>query len=385
MAFICKEISFGKTNIFFSLILVGAILLTSLTYVESLSKFFADINYHPVIYSMTYSLGLCLSFSFLIIYKIRNKSVKDNILPHNKDYQISRTFTGVSSTKTHMTFKEKFLWILLTSVINYIAYIFFCIYWMNETNFLNCWGITIIFMSLFSNLILKIKLYRHHYLSIIVVVLLGFSYNIVMDKFSKENIKKNCDSYLVQFMTECLISLMNVMYKFLIDTKYILSYEILVIEGIHCLNDKLTSQIPKENKYKVYISDLTVLNMDRLNRISTTDTRLVRRIVRDYQFRNYSAIHTLDTWTKVNRGEQKNIFPFQEEADSMFNTSLIYELAALKNIAISLLEKITKQQRQYAEANRLINLLKYFEPIPSEFIPANSLLKEFLGGGYFEY
>ena len=232
MAFICKEISFGKTNIFFSLILVGAILLTSLTYVESLTKFFADINYHPVIYSMTYSLGLCLSFSFLIIYKIRNKSVKDNILPHNKDHQISRTFTGVSSTKTHMTFKEKFLWILLTSVINYIAYIFFCIYWMNETNFLNCWGITIIFMSLFSNLILKIKLYRHHYLSIIVVVLLGFSYNIVMDKFSKENIKKNYDCYLVQFTTECLISLMNVMYKYLVEAKYILSYEILLIEGL---------------------------------------------------------------------------------------------------------------------------------------------------------
>ena len=232
MAFICKEISFGKTNIFFSLILVGAILLTSLTYVESLSKFFADKNYHPVIYSMTYSLGLCLSFSFLIIYKIRNKSVKDNILPHNKDYQNSRTFTGVSSTKTHMTFKEKFLWILLTSVINYFAYIFFCIYWMNETNFLNCWGITIIFMSLFSNLILKIKLYRHHYLSIIVVVLLGFSYNIVMDKFSKENIKKNYDCYLVQFMTECLISLMNVMYKYLVETKYIISYEILLIEGL---------------------------------------------------------------------------------------------------------------------------------------------------------
>ena len=232
MAFICKEISFGKTNIFFSLILVGAILLTSLTYVESLTKFFAEINYHPVIYSMTYSLGLCLSFSFLIIYKIRNKSVKDNILPHNKDHQISRTFTGVSSTKTHMTFKEKFLWILLTSVINYIAYIFFCIYWMNETNFLNCWGITIIFMSLFSNLILKIKLYRHHYLSIIVVVLLGFSYNIAMDKFSKENMKKNYDCYLVQFMTECLISLMNVMYKYLVETKYILSYEILLIEGL---------------------------------------------------------------------------------------------------------------------------------------------------------
>lgn len=161
--------------------------------------------------------------------------------------------------------------------------------------------------------------------------------------------------------------------------------EILVIEGIHCLNDRLTSLIPKDKKYKIYISDLTVLNMDRLNRISTTDTRLIRRIVRDYQFRNYSALHTLDTWSKVTRGEEKNIFPFQEEADSIFNTSLIYELAALKDIALPLLEEITKDKKQYAEARRLINILKYFESIPSEYIPANSLLKEFLGGGYFEY
>ena len=161
--------------------------------------------------------------------------------------------------------------------------------------------------------------------------------------------------------------------------------EILVIEGIHCLNDKLTSQIAKENKYKIYISDLTVLNMDRLNRISTTDARLIRRIVRDFQFRGYSATHTLNTWSKVTRGEEKNIFPFQEEADSIFNTSLIYELAALKNIALPLLEEIPNNEKPYAEAKRLINILKYFEPIPSEYIPANSLLKEFLGGGYFDY
>ena len=161
--------------------------------------------------------------------------------------------------------------------------------------------------------------------------------------------------------------------------------EVLVIEGIHCLNDKLTAQIAKEQKYKIYISDLTVLNMDRLNRISTTDTRLVRRIVRDYQFRTYSAEHTLKSWPNVNRGEQQNIFPFQEEADSIFNTSLVYELAALKNVAVELLRKITPEKKEYAEAQRLINILKYFKPIPSEYIPANSLLKEFLGGGYFVY
>lgn len=168
-------------------------------------------------------------------------------------------------------------------------------------------------------------------------------------------------------------------------TMHLAEDEILVIEGIHCLNDKLTSQISKNQKYKIYISALTVLSMDRLNRISTTDTRLVRRIVRDYKFRNYSAEHTLQTWAKVNKGEEKNIFPYQEEADSIFNTSLIYELAALKDIAMPLLEKISKDKKEHAEVVRLIDMLKYFEPIPSEYIPANSLLKEFLGGGYFDY
>ena len=160
--------------------------------------------------------------------------------------------------------------------------------------------------------------------------------------------------------------------------------EILVIEGIHCLNDKLTSQIAKEQKYKIYISALTVLNMDRYNRISTTDTRLIRRIVRDYQFRSYSAIHTLNTWHKVTEGEEKNIFPYQEEADKIFNTSLIYELNALKSIAMPLLQEITNDYKEYAEAQRLINILKYFREIPNDYVPNNSLLKEFIGGGTFD-
>ena len=163
------------------------------------------------------------------------------------------------------------------------------------------------------------------------------------------------------------------------------SDEILVIEGIHCLNDKLTSKIAKNQKYKIYISALTVLNMDRFNRISTTDTRLVRRIVRDNQFRGYSAKHTIDAWPSVNRGEEKNIFPFQEQADSIFNTSLIYELGALKPFAMPVLEEITNDQEEYAEARRLINMLKYFEPISKKYVPSNSLLKEFLGGGDFKY
>ena len=160
--------------------------------------------------------------------------------------------------------------------------------------------------------------------------------------------------------------------------------EIFVIEGIHCLNDKLTSQISKDRKFKVYISALTVLNMDRYNRISTTDTRLIRRIVRDHQFRSYSAIHTLNTWHKVTEGEEKNIFPFQEVADKIFNTSLIYELNALKPIAMPLLKEIKQDDKEYAEAQRLINILKYFREIPRDYVPDNSLLKEFLGGGTFD-
>lgn len=161
--------------------------------------------------------------------------------------------------------------------------------------------------------------------------------------------------------------------------------EVLVIEGIHCLNDKLTQTIPQEQKYKIYISALTVLNMDRFNRISTTDNRLLRRIVRDYQFRGYSAKHTLKAWNSVNRGEEKNIFPFQEEANCIFNTSLIYEIGALKPIVMPLLQEITKEEPEHAEAERLINLIRYFEPIPAEYVPNNSLLKEFLGGGDFKY
>ena len=161
--------------------------------------------------------------------------------------------------------------------------------------------------------------------------------------------------------------------------------EVLVIEGIHCLNDRLTSKIPKEQKFKIYISALTVLNMDYFNRISSTDNRLIRRIVRDYQFRGYSALHTLQTWHSVNEGEEQNIFPFQESADAMFNTSLIYELGALKSIAMPLLEEITPENREYAEARKLINMLKHFKSIDTNLIPSNSLLKEFLGDGDFEY
>lgn len=160
--------------------------------------------------------------------------------------------------------------------------------------------------------------------------------------------------------------------------------EVLVMEGIHCLNDKLTESIPKEQKYKIYISALTVLNIDYYNRISTTDTKLIRRIVRDYQFRSYSALHTLQTWLSVNKGEEKYIYPFQEEADSMFNTSLIYELCVLKKHAHPLLKEITNVSKEFSEAKNLYNLLNYFEDIPDELVPRNSLLREFIGGSIFE-
>ena len=159
--------------------------------------------------------------------------------------------------------------------------------------------------------------------------------------------------------------------------------DVLVVEGIHCLNDKLTASIPKEQKYKIYISALTVLNIDYYNRISTTDTRLIRRIVRDNQFRNYKALHTLEMWYSVNRGENKYIYPYQEEADIMFNTSLIYELGVLKDYAIPLLKEIDNTHKEYSEAKRLIRLLSYFESIPTETIPETSLLREFIGGSVF--
>ena len=160
--------------------------------------------------------------------------------------------------------------------------------------------------------------------------------------------------------------------------------EVLIMEGIHCLNDELTFLISKEQKFKIYISCLTVLNIDYYNRISTTDTRLIRRIVRDNQFRGYSALHTLKMWPSVNKGEAENIFAYQEEADVMFNSSLIYELSVLKDYAIPLLNKITQEDAEYSEAKRLTSMLEYFESINSKLVPSNSLLREFIGNSVFE-
>ena len=168
------------------------------------------------------------------------------------------------------------------------------------------------------------------------------------------------------------------------DTMKLEEDEVLIMEGIHCLNDELTFLIPKEQKFKIYISCLTVLNIDYYNRISTTDTRLIRRIVRDNQFRGYNALHTLKMWESVNRGEKNNIFAYQEEADVMFNSSLIYELSVLKDYAMPLLKEIGSENPEYSEARRIYSMLSYFEPISEKNIPSNSLLREFIGGSIFE-
>lgn len=160
--------------------------------------------------------------------------------------------------------------------------------------------------------------------------------------------------------------------------------DILVIEGIHCLNDKLTYKLPMESKFKIYISALTQLNIDEHNRIPTTDGRLLRRIVRDARTRGTDVARSIDMWPSVRRGEENNIFPYQEDADVMFNSALIYELAVLKLYAEPLLFAITPDQPEYEEAKRLLKFLDYFLPIPSDNIPNNSLLREFIGGGCFD-
>lgn len=160
--------------------------------------------------------------------------------------------------------------------------------------------------------------------------------------------------------------------------------DVLVIEGIHGLNDKLSYALPAESKFKIYISALTQLNIDEHNRIPTTDGRLIRRIVRDARTRGTSAKETIARWPSVRRGEEANIFPYQEQADVMFNSALVYELACLKVYAEPLLFGIDKSEPEYLEAKRLLKFFDYFISVPSEDIPHNSLLREFVGGSCFD-
>lgn len=159
--------------------------------------------------------------------------------------------------------------------------------------------------------------------------------------------------------------------------------QVLVIEGIHGLNPRLTAEVNDNSKFKIYVSAITSMRIDKHNRIPTTDLRFVRRLVRDYQFRGCSAQKTIDLWPSVRRGEEKNIFPFQEKANVMFNSSLIYELGVLKSMVLPILAEIGPSQPQYSESRRLIEFLSYFLCIESDEIPFNSILREFTGGSCF--
>ncbi|MDD6036034.1 MAG: nucleoside kinase, partial [Lachnospiraceae bacterium] len=160
--------------------------------------------------------------------------------------------------------------------------------------------------------------------------------------------------------------------------------DILVIEGIHGLNDALSYSLPRESKFKIYISALTQLNIDEHNRIPTTDGRLIRRMVRDARTRGTSAKDTIAMWPSVRRGEEENIFPYQEDADCMFNSALIYELSVLKQYAEPILFGIDRDCKEYLEAKRLLKFLDYFLGVSSEDIPKNSIIREFIGGSCFK-
>ena len=159
--------------------------------------------------------------------------------------------------------------------------------------------------------------------------------------------------------------------------------DILLIEGIHALDNRVLTNIPRENKYKIYISALTEINMDNHNRISTSDNRLLRRIIRDNRTRDYRVDYTLQMWPSVRRGEEKYIFPFQDEADATINSALLYELGVIKTYAEPLLYSVPAESPYYEEARRLINILRLFLPIPADSIPEDSVLREFIGGSYF--
>ena len=159
--------------------------------------------------------------------------------------------------------------------------------------------------------------------------------------------------------------------------------DVLVIEGIHCLNDAFSYALPKESKFRIYISCLTTLNVDDHNRIPTTDARLLRRIERDARTRGYSARATIQMWPSVRRGEESNIIPFQDSADAVFNSALIYEIALLKPYIEPLLFGVPKDCPEYLEAKRLLKFLSYFLPLPADYVPTTSLLREFIGGGCY--
>lgn len=160
---------------------------------------------------------------------------------------------------------------------------------------------------------------------------------------------------------------------------------VILVEGIHALNEKLTYGVPSKNKYKIYCSALTVMSFDKYNPISPTDTRLIRRMIRDHKFRNSSPVHTLNMWGSVQRGEIKNIFPYEETADVIFNSALAYEFAVYKNCAIPLLTQVPQSHKSYTKVRRIIELLDNFMPIDDRYIPPTSIIREFIGNSSIKY
>ena len=159
--------------------------------------------------------------------------------------------------------------------------------------------------------------------------------------------------------------------------------DIIIIEGLHCLNERLTSSIAKENKFKIYVSPLTELNIDRHNRVSSSDNRLLRRLARDYRTRGYTPEQILDAWSNVRMGEEKYVFPFQDEADYIVNTANIYEIAVLKTYVEPLLYNVSPNSKYYEDAKRLLDLLRLFLAIPDKYVPDDAILREFIGDGYY--
>ena len=172
--------------------------------------------------------------------------------------------------------------------------------------------------------------------------------------------------------------------------KYLKTYlkleekDILIIEGLHAINETLTSSISKDRKFKIYVSPLIDLNIDDLDSISTTDLRLLRRIIRDNRTRGYNAVETIKLWQNVRTGEEKNIFPYQEEVDEVYNTGLIYEIGVLKLYALPLLYQIRPDSEYYESVRKLIRFLDMFLCIPSDSVPEESILREFIGNSFFE-
>jgi uridine kinase len=202
----------------------------------------------------------------------------------------------------------------------------------------------------------------------------------------------------IEFFNKQLIQLFNdeevelPKFNFTIGTKFpsgkklqLHPDSILVVEGIHGMNPNLIPHIRPEQTYKIFLSALTQISIDDQNHISTTDNRLIRRMIRDSKYRNYSAQETIRRWPSVRLGEEKNIFPYQENADVMFNSALIYELAVLKKYAEMLLKNVTESQPEFSESNRLLKFFSYFKPIDDLEIPPTSLIREFLGGSSFTY